>query len=195
VTDPYAEAIQRFQELLARAMRSERPDPTAMILATADREGRPSSRAILLKAVDERGFVFYTNTLSRKGRQLADNPWASLTFFWPSLREQVHVDGRVQRVSPAEADDYWVTRPRDSQLGGWASSQSDPMDSRDALTARVEALAHEHAGRDVPRPEHWSGYRVVPHRIEFWRAGEHRLHHRTCYTLGEGGWQVSLLYP
>lgn len=195
MTDPYAEAIHRFQALLARATRGECPDPTAMILATADREGRPSSRAILLKVVDERGFVFYTSTRSRKGGQLAENPWVSLTFFWPTLREQVNVEGRVEPVSPSEADDYWLTRPRESQIGGWASLQSEPLAERADLVARFDALGQEHAGRDVPRPEHWSGYRVLPHRIEFWRAGEHRLHHRLCYELGPSGWRATLLYP
>ena len=195
MTEPYAEAIRRFQNLLARAMQTDLPEPTAMTLATADGAGRPSVRAVLLKGIDERGFVFYTNTLSRKGSELAANPQAALCFFWQPLKEQVTVEGRVEPVAAAEADGYWASRPRESQIGGWASHQSEPLDSRDALMQRFERYQARYAGRDVPRPAHWSGYRLVPDRIEFWTAGAHRLHHRVRYDRGEAGWHVTLLNP
>jgi len=193
--DLYDEAIEKFRALLDRATQTDLPEPTAMSLATADASGRPSARTVLLKGVDERGFVFYTNTRSRKGGQLADNAWAALCVFWQPLKEQVEVEGRVERVTEQEADEYWVTRPRDSQLGAWASEQSAPLESREALLARAASFRDQFEGRDVPRPPHWSGYRVLPERIEFWTAGEHRLHHRVCYEKGRDEWTVVLLNP
>ena len=195
MNERYAEAIQRFQTLLARAMQTDLPEPTAMTLATTDASGRPSVRTILLKGIDERGFVFYTNTLSRKGEELASSPRAALCFYWQPLKEQVTIEGRVEGVTPDEADAYWASRPRESQIGGWASHQSEPLDARDTLMQRFERYETRYAGRAVPRPAHWSGYRVVPERIEFWTAGAHRLHHRVLYDGGEQGWQVTLLNP
>lgn len=191
----YAEALREFRALLAGAARTELAEPTAMTLATADAEGRPSARTVLLKGVDDRGFVFYTNTLSRKGEQLAENARAALCFFWEPLKKQVAVEGVVERVTDEEADAYWATRPRDSQVGAWASQQSQPLESRELLLSRAATLAERYAGTDVPRPPHWSGYRVLPERIEFWTAGDARLHHRICYERRGGRWTRNLLNP
>jgi pyridoxamine 5'-phosphate oxidase len=191
----YDEALREFKALLAGAAQTELAEPTAMTLATADAEGRPSARTVLLKGVDDRGFVFYTNTLSRKGEQLAANARAALCFFWEPLKKQVAVEGVVERVTDEEADAYWATRPRDSQVGAWASQQSQPLESRERLLSRAATLAERYAGRDVPRPPHWSGYRVLPERIEFWTAGDARLHHRVCYERRDGRWTRKLLNP
>jgi len=193
--DLYAEAVSEFKALLAGAAQTDLPEPTAMTLATADGEGRPSARTILLKGVDDGGFVFYTNTLSRKGVQLAANARAALCFFWQPLKKQVVVEGVVERVSDEEADAYWATRPRDSQVGAWASQQSQPLESRELLLARAATFAEQYQGKDVPRPPHWSGYRVLAERIEFWAAGDARLHHRVCYERRDGRWTKSLLNP
>jgi pyridoxamine 5'-phosphate oxidase len=190
--DPHA----LFEEWLAEAQLAEVNDPVAMALATADRDARPSVRMVLMKGHDTRGFVFYTNRRSRKGAELAGNPQAAVLFHWKSLRRQVRIEGAVQPVSDAEADAYFATRARDSQLGAWASDQSQPLDARETFEARYQAIRTEHEGREVPRPPHWSGYRVVPDRIEFWSDRAHRLHERRLFTrLAEGGWSEGLLYP
>ena len=152
-------------------------------------------RTVLLKAVDERGVVFYTNLKSRKGRQLSANPRAALCCFWDTLREQALIEGRVRRVSDRETDAYWATRPRMAQLGAWASLQSQPLASRKVLEARVAVYAARFAGRPVPRPPHWSGYRVMPERIEFWSPRAFRLHERILYSTSGRGWTKRLLYP
>ncbi len=193
--DLYAQAIQRFKELLAEVQKTSLKEPMAMTLATADAEGRPSARTVLLRGVDERGFVFYTNLESRKGRQLAANAQAALCFHWDPLARQVHVEGAVERVSDAEADAYWATRPRDSQIGAWASQQSRPLDGRLTLMARVAQYAAKFAIGPVPRPPHWSGFRVKPRRIEFWTSRPFRLHDREVYEQTEQGWVLSRLYP
>jgi pyridoxamine 5'-phosphate oxidase len=189
--DPHA----LFEEWLAEAQLSEPNDPTAMALATADAEGRPSVRMVLLKGHDERGFVFYTNLGSRKGEDLAANPYAALLFHWKSLRRQVRVEGPVGSVTDEEADAYFATRARDSQLGAWASDQSRPLDRRDTFEARYQEMRNRFEGRDVPRPPYWSGWRVVPERIEFWTDRAHRLHERRLFTRGADGWEEGLLYP
>jgi pyridoxamine 5'-phosphate oxidase len=190
--DPHA----LFDRWFAEAGAAEPNDPSAMALATADSEGRPSVRMVLMKGHDERGFAFYTNSRSRKGDELAANPCAALLFHWKSLRRQVRVEGRVEPVSDAEADAYFATRSRDSRLGAWASDQSRPLSSRAAFEARYADLAADYEGREVPRPSHWWGYRLVPERIEFWTDRPHRLHERRLFTLGEdGGWSEGLLYP
>lgn len=192
MTDPNA----LFDEWLAEAQLSEPNDPTAMALATADSDGRPSVRMVLLKGHDERGFVFYTNSRSRKGGELAANPVAALLFHWKSLRRQVRVEGAVEPVSAEEADAYFATRARDSQLGAWASDQSAPLDERATFEARYEAERARHEGGEVPRPPHWWGYRVRPERIEFWTDRAHRLHERRLFTRGaDGGWTEGLLFP
>ena len=195
MTDLYREALTRFEEVFARARRLEPSEPTAMILATADAQGRPSARTVLLKGVDERGFVFYTNANSRKGRELDANPRAALAFFWQSVFEQVQVEGLVAAVADEESDAYWATRRRESGLGAWASDQSAPLASREELNARYAEHERRFAGSLVPRPPHWRGYRVVPDRIEFWRPGDHRLNERDCYERTAAGWRRLLLNP
>lgn len=190
--DPHA----LFEEWLAEARSSEPNDPVAMALATADAAGRPSVRMVLMKGHDARGFVFYTNRESRKGDELAANPHAALLFHWKSLRRQVRVEGPVQPVADAEADAYFATRSRDSQLGAWASDQSRPLDRREAFEARYGEMDAVYAEGEVPRPPHWSGYRIAPERIEFWTDRAHRLHERRLFVRGEGGgWSEGLLYP
>ena len=192
----YNEALRAFSKLFLKAKKCKAiRDATAMLLATADRAGRPSMRAVLLKGVDERGFVFYTNTESRKGRKLLDNPQAALTFLWHPIGYQVHIEGRVERVTDAEADHYWSTRSRDSQLGAWASLQSRPLAHRRVLLARVLEQAKRFYGKPVPRPAVWSGFRVIPDRIEFWKEGAFRLHERQLYERRGSKWSCTRLYP
>jgi pyridoxamine 5'-phosphate oxidase len=190
-TDPHA----LFETWLAEARLSEPNDPTAMAVATADRDGRPSVRMILLKGHDARGFVFYTNFDSRKGRELAENPQAALLFHWKSLRRQVRVEGPVEPVTDAEADAYFASRARESQLGAWASDQSRPLDRRETFESRYRDTEGRFEGRDVPRPPRWSGWRVRPERIEFWTDRAHRLHERRLFTRAGDGWTEGLLYP
>jgi pyridoxamine 5'-phosphate oxidase len=189
--DPHA----LFEAWLAEARAAEPNDPSAMALATADEAGRPSVRMVLMKGHDPRGFVFYTNLDSRKGTELAANPSAGLLFHWKSLRRQVRVEGPVEAVADEEADSYFATRSRDSQLGAWASDQSRPLDSRQAFEARYEAARARFDGGAVPRPPRWSGWRVVPETIEFWSDRPHRLHERRLFTRERGGWREGLLYP
>ena len=190
--DPHA----LFEEWLAEAQLSEPNDAVAAALATADGAGRPSVRMVLMKGHDERGFVFYTNLDSRKGEALAANPRAALLFHWKSLRRQVRIEGPVEPVTGAEADSYFATRARDSQLGAWASDQSRPLASRAAFEARYEETRRRFEGGDVPRPPRWAGWRVEPERIEFWTSRDHRLHERRLFTPdGAGGWSEGLLYP
>ena len=190
-TDPF----QLFDEWFAEARTSEPNDAEAMALATADALGQPSVRMVLLKGHGPDGFVFYTNEQSAKGDQLAADPQAGLLFHWKSLRRQIRIEGAVERVSDADADAYFATRGRDSQLGAWASDQSRPLDTREHFEARFEEMKQKFDGQDVPRPPHWGGYRVVPRRIEFWFDRPHRLHERRLFTLGDGGWSEGLLYP
>jgi pyridoxamine 5'-phosphate oxidase len=184
-----------FDEWLAEARASEPNDPEAMALATADTEGQPSVRMVLLKGHSPNGFLFYTNEHSAKGEQLAANPSAALLFHWKSLRRQVRIEGSVERVGAEQADAYFATRARDSQLGAWASDQSRPLDRRETFENRFEEAARGFAGQDVPRPPHWGGYRVIPERIEFWTDRPHRLHERRLFTREGGDWREGLLYP
>ena len=190
-TDPFA----LFEEWFAEARESEINDPEAMALATADAEGLPSLRMVLLKGHGPDGFLFYTNEQSAKGAQLAANPQAALLLHWKSLRRQVRIEGAVERVADADADAYFASRSRDSQLGAWASDQSRPLDSRATFERRFAEMQRRFAGADVPRPPHWGGYRVVPERIEFWQDGPHRLHERRLFTRAASGWSEGLLYP
>lgn len=189
--------ITRFQMSYARALSTipAEGNPTAMVVSSVSAEGRPSSRFVLLKDVDARGFVFYTNLHSRKGREIAANPFVSLCFYWPPLDEQIRVDGRAEPVTDAEADEYFASRPRESQIGAWASDQSEPLDSYEDLVRRVVSYAEKFGGAPVPRPPHWSGLRVVPDRIEFWRSRPDRLHDRELYERHPDGWTLRRLYP
>ena len=190
-TDPF----QLFDLWLAEAKAAEPNDPEAMALATSTPDGRPSVRMVLLKGHGPDGFVFYTNLDSRKGNELAANANASLLFHWKSLRRQVRVEGAIEGVSDADADAYFATRSRDSQLGAWASYQSRPLESRDMFEARFEDMRRRFEGGDVPRPPRWSGFRVIPDRIEFWSDRAHRLHERRLFTREGDGWSEGLLYP
>ena len=186
--------IDIFRALFERASQAC-PEPNAMVLATVDAEGRPAARYVLLKAVDERGFVFYTNYESRKARALDGNPNAALCFYWAPLGKQVRVEGTVERVSDDEADAYFATRPRESQIGAWASTQSATLESRAALDRRVADVRARFENAPVTRPPFWSGFRVVPASIEFWTRDPARLHERELYCRSAGGWTRTLLYP
>lgn len=191
---PFPAPFTRFGEWLAAAEASEPNDPNAMAVATVGPDGAPSLRVVLLKAWDERGFVFYTNLDSQKGRELADNPHVHLNFHWKSLGRQVRIGGTAALVTDAEADAYFATRPRDSQLGAWASLQSQPLADRATFEARIADVAARFPG-DVPRPPRWSGWRVTPQRIEFWQAHEARWHERDVCLRQADGWAHTLLYP
>lgn len=190
-----ADPIERFLAVFSRAHEMEPGDATAAALATANGAGRPSARMVLLKTVDHRGFVFFTNFRSRKARELDANPWAALCFYWTSLAEQIRVEGPVARISEEESDAYFASRPRNSQVGAWASDQSSPLSSRARLIARFLELQVRFAGRRVPRPPHWGGYRLRPERIEFWSNRADRLHDRLLYTREGDGWRAQRLYP
>jgi pyridoxamine 5'-phosphate oxidase len=189
--------LATFEALLAEAKASQDPEPTAMTLATVDAAGQPSARTVLLKDVDARGFVFYTNFDSRKGAQLLAEPRCALLFHWRWLRDgvQVNVQGSAARVDDAEADAYFASRPRASQAGAWASLQSQELDSRETLEKRLSAVEAEYLGQAIPRPAHWSGFRVSPVRVEFWYGERHRLHERHVHEFSDGRWQERMLYP
>ena len=188
--------IALFDSWFAEAKASEINDPDAMALATADKDGDPSVRMVLLKGHGRDGFVFYTNENSNKGRDLAENPNAALLFHWKSLRRQVRIEGWVERVSDEQANAYFATRSRESQLGAWASDQSCPLPDRATFEARYEQVRQRFEGEAVPRPENWGGYRVLPLVMEFWQDREHRLHERRLFVQQEdGSWTEGLLYP
>ena len=191
------EPFRLWQAWFDEAVKSEPRDPTAMSCATVDQDGMPDVRTVLLKGIDERGFVFYTNTESAKGRELAANPKAALLFYWKSLNRQVRIRGPVERVTPEEADAYFATRPKGAQIGAWASQQSRPLESRLAFEKAVALNAAKYALGAVPRPPHWSGYRIVPISIEFWHDRPFRLHDRIEFRRGDIGdtWTKVRMYP
>ncbi|MGP0001153.1 MAG: pyridoxamine 5'-phosphate oxidase [Acetobacteraceae bacterium] len=192
VTDPFA----RFQEWMEEAWAHEPEDANAMTLATATPDGTPAARIVLLKGTDQRGFVFYTNKESRKGEELAANARAAVLFHWKPLGRQVRIEGYVEHVADAEADAYYATRPRISRLGAWASDQSRALPDRAELERRLAANEARYPSDDIPRPPHWSGYRIIPQRFEFWQNMPFRLHDRTVYTKApDGGWTIGKLYP
>ena len=196
MADAPPDPIAEFLDALAQAREKETADATAATLATGDAAGRPSARVVLLKHADPRGFVFYTNYESRKAAQLAANPWAALCFYWTTTGQQVRAEGPVERVSEEESDTYFASRPRGSQIAAWASQQSHALPSRAHLVAQVALHEARFAGRAVPRPDFWGGYRLVPRRMEFWWNRLHRLHDRRLYTrAADGGWAVERLYP
>lgn len=189
--DPF----RRFAEIYAQVQKVVIPEPAAMVLATVSAEGRPSARVVLLKGFDDRGFVFFTNLESRKGRELQANSFAALCFHWPPLEQQVRIEGRVASVTDAEADAYFASRPRGAQIGAWASRQSQALTTREELEARVRSFEAKFAGSEVPRPPFWSGFRVIPERMEFWQSRASRLHDRTVYTRQNNTWVIEKLYP
>ena len=191
MTDPF----ELFDIWYRAARETEINDSNAMALATADADGQPSVRMVLLKGYDERGFVFYTNQRSRKGGQLEANGQVALLFHWKSKRQQIRIEGPVAQVSAAEADAYFASRGRDSQLGAWASLQSETLDRRETFEDRFEEMRAKFEGQDVPRPPHWGGYRLVPISFEFWQGRTNRLHDRFHYTLNKGVWDIVRLSP
>ncbi|CAG4970636.1 MAG: pyridoxamine 5'-phosphate oxidase [Lysobacter sp.] len=196
--DLLRDALATFDELFAQARTAGEPDPTAMVVATAGLDARPSARTVLMKAHDARGFVFYTHLDGRKGRELQANPQAALLFHWPRVQEgvQVRIEGPVELVSDDEADAYFASRPRGSQVGAWASKQSETMETRQRFEERIAEVEAEFQGRDIARPPRWSGLRVRPMVIEFWYARGHRLHERTVYESDVAGvWSKRMLYP
>ncbi|MEF9996178.1 MAG: pyridoxamine 5'-phosphate oxidase [Burkholderiaceae bacterium] len=186
--------IRQFSRWWEEALKSDVLEANAMTLATADLAGRPSARTVLIKDFDQRGFVFYTNYLSRKGEDLAANPQASLLFFWPELERQVEINGRVERVSDADSDEYYRSRPLPSRLGAWASPQSQKISGKAWLLAKAAEMGMRH-GLNPARPPHWGGYRVIPERIEFWQGRPSRLHDRLAYTLDSATWLRARLAP
>ena len=194
--DLYPEALATFAQLFDEADAAGEPDRTAMTVATASLDARPSARIVLLKAFDRRGFVFYTHLDGRKGDEIAANPRVALCFHWKSLLRQLRIEGRAELVSDAEADAYFASRPRGSQLGAWASKQSETLDARDTFEQRLTKAELEFHGRDVPRPARWSGLRVKPEKIEFWYGADYRLHERWLYERNRAGdWNKRMLYP
>jgi pyridoxamine 5'-phosphate oxidase len=195
-SDVDADPFRQFRAWLEVALTGGLAEPNAMILATVAADGQPSARTVLLRGFDDAGFVFYTNYDSRKSCELAGNPRAALVFFWPELQRQVRVEGTVERVTPEESDRYFQTRPRDSQLGAWASPQSTVIPSRATLEELFREADQRFEGRDVPRPPNWGGYRVRPAVLEFWQGRPGRLHDRLCYRrLPSGGWKIERLSP
>jgi len=193
---PFREPFDVFREIYDEAVGHGMTDPNAMVVSSVDAEGQPSSRVVLLKSFDEKGFVFYTNLESRKGREIQAHPKVSLDFYWRELGRQVVVLGTAEPVSDEEADAYFATRHRSSQLGAWVSRQSRPLvGGRGHLLAEVARLEAHYLGGKIPRPPHWSGFRVVPHWIEIWIAGKFRLHDRTAYERRGDGWARTKLYP
>ncbi len=192
--DVASSPLAQFDKWFKEALSAELPEPTAMTLATCDAQSRPSARMVLIKDFDERGFVFFTNYESHKGQDLTANNRAALLFFWPELERQIRIQGRVEKVSAADSEEYYRSRPLASRISAWASPQSQVLPSRTALEARVAAFEAEH-GENPPRPAHWGGYRVVPQVMEFWQGRRDRLHDRIQYRLNNAVWKIERLAP
>jgi pyridoxamine 5'-phosphate oxidase len=194
--DAHPNPFEQFKIWFDQALAAKLPEPNAMTIATATLDGKPSARMVLLKDYDERGFVFYTNYESHKGRQLVENPWGAIAFWWAELERQVRIEGRIEKVPPAESDAYFHSRPKDSQLGAWASNQSQVIDSGEVLEQRLQQLKEEYENKEVPRPPNWGGFRVIPTEIEFWQGRPSRLHDRLLYQRSEdGSWRIQRLSP
>ncbi len=195
-TDVHSNPFEQFKIWFDQAIAAQLPEPNAMTLATATLDGKPSARMVLLKDYDQRGFVFFTNYESYKGQQLLENPWGAIAFWWVQLERQVRIEGRIEKVSAAESDHYFQSRPRDSQLGAWVSNQSQVVDSREVLEARLSHLKEEYHNKPVPRPPQWGGFRLIPSAIEFWQGRPSRLHDRLLYRpLEDGSWTIQRLSP
>lgn len=190
-----ADPFSQFKYWFEQAISAQLPEPNAMILSTVSASGAPSSRTVLLKELDSQGFVFFSNYASRKGREIAVNQQVCLLFYWAELERQVRIEGQIETISAADSDAYFASRPRGSQLGAWASSQSERLDSRETLEQTLQALEQEYADKAIPRPPHWGGYRVVPNAVEFWQGRPSRLHDRLLYQLEGQTWRVSRLSP
>jgi pyridoxamine 5'-phosphate oxidase len=187
--------IGQFQTWFDVAVAAQLPEPNAMTIATATPDGIPSARVVLLKGVDDRGFVFFTNYNSHKGQELTHNPQAAIVFLWTELERQVRIQGRVEKLAPAESDEYFYSRPPGSRLGAWASNQSEVVASREVLDQQLADLEAKYANQEIPRPEHWGGFRVIPNMIEFWQGRSSRLHDRLRYRLIGGAWVIDRLSP
>jgi pyridoxamine 5'-phosphate oxidase len=195
-TEADSNPFTQFQTWFDQALAADLPEPNAMTLATATPEGKPSARIVLLKGFDEDGFVFYTNYASQKGQQLADNPWASLVFWWAELERQVRIDGRVEKVSKQESEEYFASRPLGSRLGAWASPQSQVISSRVVIEDKIAELEPKYEEETIPKPPNWGGYRLIPTEIEFWQGRPNRLHDRLRYRQqGDGSWLRERLAP
>ncbi len=190
-TDPY----KQFCKWLHEALLAEIIEPYAMTLATATLQGRPSSRIVLLRGIDPSGFSFFTNYFSRKGQELTANPQAAISFYWPEIERQIHIEGAVHPTIDAESDEYFKSRPRGSQIAAWASEQSEELPSREVLDQRVAELEKQFEGQEVPRPEHWGGFKLIPKRYEFWQGRPSRLHDRLLFTWEADRWRLSRLSP
>jgi pyridoxamine 5'-phosphate oxidase len=188
--------FNQFHFWFKEAVDSPEKEPNVMTLATIDNQGKPNARIVLLKDLDEKGFVFFTNYQSEKGQQLSTNPYASLVFWWAELERQVRVEGKVEKISEGESDQYFQSRPLGSQLGAWASPQSQVIESREVLDKNLQVLENQYQGKSIPRPAHWGGFRVIPHKFEFWQGRSNRLHDRICYHLQDNqGWDIKRLAP
>jgi len=190
-----ANPLEQFNLWFEEAMQAQLQEPNALFLATVDADNRPSGRIVLLREVNEKGFVFYTNYLSRKGLEIAHNPNASITFFWPELERQVRIEGVLEKVPETTSNQYFAKRPRGSQIGAWASPQSKQISSRDELEKEEKRIIELFEGREVERPTHWGGYCLVPRYVEFWQGRENRLHDRICFSQHHSAWEISRLAP